>query len=165
MKSINSFITISALPPLSAGFTEDKISQIGRDFQNQHYTDHMSIYSVINSLYEGLGLKPIQIGLPNLFFSDTPSFNNFLQENRNEHAIFYEASNIIAETLVNQGYGVTPTLINFEENPIMSVNELNFDNLNRFIMQEYNIHRIYMRYLNILLATLNKTNVPSLPEG
>jgi len=155
-----SYITITGLPDLQSKFPENKIVNILNNFQQQHYTDHSTIYSVINNLYSSLNMPQIQVPLPNLFFNDAPSFNIFLTNNRTDHALFYQATTQIAKELVTKGYGVTPTLINFNENLVQSTNEYDYLVIDKFIRQEVTIHNSFMRYLEILIYTLNRTPIP-----
>jgi len=155
-----SYITITGLPDTESKFPPDKTVNIIKDFQQQHYTDHTTIYSVINTLQKNLNLPIIKTPLPNLFFSDAQSFNDFLMNNRNDHAVFYQSTLQIAQALVNQDYGVTPTLINFNENIMQSVATFDYLAINRFIQQEVTIHNAFMRYLDILLDTMSRTPIP-----
>jgi hypothetical protein len=155
-----SYITITGLPDIQSRFPENKTINILNDFQQQHYTDHSTIYSVINNLHKSLNMPQIQVPIPNLFFNDAPSFNIFLTNNRTDHALFYQATTQIAQELVTKGYGVTPTLINFNENLIQSTNEYDYLTIDKFMRQEVSIHNAFMRYLEILIDTLNKTPIP-----
>jgi len=160
MKAPVSYITITGLPDKESKFPEDKIAAIIRDFQQQHYTDHSTIYSIINNLYQSLGMPQIKVPIPNLFFSDAPSFNNFLFNNKTDHALFYQSTTTIAQQLVNKGYGITPTLINYNENLVQTTNTYDYSILNKFVNQEVIIHNAFMRYLGILVDTLNRQPIP-----
>jgi hypothetical protein len=156
-----SYITITGLPDTESKFPPDKIVNIIKDFQQQHYTDHSTIYSVINTLQKNLNIPIMKTPLPNLFFSDAQSFNDFLMNNRSDHAVFYKSTLQIAQALIDQGYGVTPTLINFNENILQSAANFDYLTINRFIQQEVVIHNAFMRYLDILLDTMSRTPIPS----
>jgi len=153
---VNGFITIYALP---LTFPKDKTVAIINDFQRQHYNDHAMFYQTLGGIMKALNIGAIEMSLPNLFFSDTPSWNEFLSNNYADHIKFYEISNQIAEAMVKNDYGKIPILINFMTNPVQS-GEYNMENVNRFMLEEYNIHRMYVRYLNILIDNLNNATVP-----
>ncbi len=158
--NIQGYLTTYSLPPIASHFNELQMTKIVSDFQQQHYNDHAMYYQVLSGFTKALNLGVVQMSLPNLFFSDTPSFNNFLYNNNNDHSKFYLISNEIAKALATQGYGKLPIVLNFMGNSVASVDKYDFNNANKFMLEEYNIHRMFTRYLNILTDTLNNQNIP-----
>lgn len=154
MTSINTYINIYALPQISATPNEEVITNILNDWQKQHYTDHMSIYSTLNSLATNLNLSPLQEQTNALFFSDVETFNNFLTLNNTDHEVFYKVGYNINKALIEGGYGISPVIISNYLNPVQSTASFDYGIVNNFLMHEYQIHRSFARYLNILLAKL-----------
>jgi hypothetical protein len=163
MNSIQSNITSYSIPTLpSAGVGQSGEITIATNFIQQHYMDHQVFGNVLDTISNSLNISstPYYSAYGTLTFDNKDTFNIFLQANNSDHALFYKLSNNIAEQLVQQGYGVQPTVLSFWQNPMLKIDKFDVNTLNHFMMNEYQIHLDLARYFNILLATFNKQTIP-----
>jgi hypothetical protein len=169
MTVIQSNITSYSIPVLpSSGISEIGQNTIAINFVQQHYIDHQTFGSIINSLNNSLKVSNptyYYSAYSTLTFNDKDTFNVFLEANEEEHSLFYKSSNNIAELLVKQGYGIQPTVLNFWQNPMLKVDKFDFNTLNQFMYTEYQIHLQLTRYFNILLATFSNQPIPKAGVG
>jgi hypothetical protein len=169
MSVVQSNITSYSIPlSQSTGITQVGQNTIAENFVQQHYIDHQTFGSIINSLNNSLKVSNptyFYSAYSTLTFNDKNTFNVFLEANEEEHSLFYKSSNNIAEQLVKQGYGVQPTVLSFWQNPMLKVDKFDFNTLNQFMFMEYQIHLQLTRYFNILLDTFNNQPIPKAGAG